>query len=87
MRRRKRPTTDLSGRDSFHVLASNGAQLAVKAAAPHALLVAQRVAEKSKDGIVLTVDRHSLFGPSVPVYRVTRTEAGAVFTLTLNPVD
>lgn len=85
MGRSRRRDTSLEGRDTFHVL-SGGSQLAVKGAAPHALNVAQRKAEQSKEGTVLTVERHSLFGPAVPIYRVTRTEDGTVFTST-NPVD
>lgn len=81
MVRSRRRDTSLEGRDTFHVL-SDGSQLAVKGAAPHALNVAQRKAEQSKEGIVLTVERHSLFGPATTIYRVTRTPEGVVFTNT-----
>lgn len=85
MRRRKRDTV-LAGRDTFVVLDSAGAQLAVKGAAPHALNAAQHAAEKAEGKIVLTVDRRSLFGPPVTLYHVTRTEDGIVFT-DANPED
>lgn len=78
--KRRRRTETLAGRDTFHVLDPSGVQLAVKGAAPHALTVAQKIAEKSPDEIVLTVDRRSLFGPAVQLYRVTRAECGTVFT-------
>jgi hypothetical protein len=86
MARRKKSSPPVEGRDSFHVLTDTGAQLSTKGAAPHALLVAQRAAEQSKEEITLTVERRSLFGPKVTIYRVTRVESGAVFTNT-NPVD
>lgn len=79
-RTRKKRAQVLAGRDTFHVLAPDGGQLAVKGEAPHALLVAQRVAEMSPTEVVLTVERRSLFGPEVLIYRVTRTENGTVFT-------
>jgi hypothetical protein len=80
MRRRK--PASLAGRDSYHVLDGTGAQLAVKGAAPHALVVAQGLAQKHVEPVVLTVSRRSLFGPAVTLYRVTRTEQGDVFTNT-----
>lgn len=86
MARIKRTAT-LAGRDTFHVHTANGSQLAVKGEAPHALVVAQGIAERSTDEIVLTIDRKSLFGPSVTLFRVTRTETGDVFTNTENNVD
>lgn len=87
MARRVRRTTTLAGRDTYHVHAANGSQLAVKSEAPHALVIAHRVAERSTEPVVLTVDRKSLFGPSVTLFRVTRTEEGLVYTNTINAVD
>lgn len=86
MARIKRTAT-LYSRDTFHVHTANGSQLAVKGEAPHALVVAQGIAERSTDEVVLTVDRKSLFGPSVTLFRVTRTETGDVFTNHVNNVD
>jgi hypothetical protein len=82
LRSRKKRAPALAGRDTFHVLAPDRDQLAVKGEAPHALLVAQRVAETSPNTITLTVERRSLFGPSVTIYHVTRNERGTVFTNT-----
>lgn len=86
MARIKRTIT-LYSRDTFHVHTANGSQLAVKGEAPHALVVAQGIAERSTDEVVLTVDRKSLFGPNVTLFRVTRTETGDVFTNHVNNVD
>lgn len=86
-RARVKRTTTIAGRDSYHVHTTTGSQLAVKGEAPHALGVAQRIAERNSEPIVLTVDRKSLFGPSVTLFLVTRDEAGAVFTNTINAVD
>lgn len=86
-RTRIKRTGTIAGRDSFHVHTANGSQLAVKGEAPHALVVAQGIAERSTEHVVLTVDRKSLFGPSVTLFRVTRDEDGAVFTNTVNLVD
>lgn len=85
-RAKARPKLD-AGRDTFHVLTADGAQLSVKGAAPHALNVAQKCAERSPDEVTLTVRRRSLLGPSVDIYRVVRVEGGAVYTRTLNPDD
>lgn len=87
MSRRIRRTQTIYSKDTFHVHTANGSQLAVKGEAPHALVVAQGVAERSTEEVVLTVDRKSLFGPSVTLFRVTRDEAGAVFTNTVSRED
>jgi hypothetical protein len=85
MARRKKPAA-LAGRDTYAVLDPAGTVLAEKGAAgpvapgSHALTVAQRIAEKHYKEIVLTVERRTLFGPAVPIYRVTRTADGTVFT-------
>lgn len=83
-RKKKKRSPALAGRDTFHVLAPDSGQLAVKGEAAHALNVATRFAEKGTPK--LTVERRSLFGPSVTVYQVTRTQDGVVHTNT-NPVD
>jgi hypothetical protein len=79
-RRKRRPDSLTPGKDAFYVLTTNGAQIAVKGAAPHALNIAQRTAEMGTEPIVLTVERRSLFGPRVEIFRVTRVTTGDVFT-------
>lgn len=75
----------LAGRDIFAIVGHS--PLIEKEAAPHALTVAQRIAEKAGEPLILTVERQSLFGPKVSIYRVTRTEDGDVYTRTLSPED
>jgi len=83
--RRKSPAP-LVGRDTYVVLDPDGTVLVERGAAgpvapgSNALTAAQRVAELYGKEVVLTVERRTLFGPAVPIYRVTRTADGTVFT-------
>lgn len=73
------------GKDAYHVV---GAQPEViRPAAAHALTVAQRLAERASEPVVLTIERRTLFGPGVLMYRVTRDKDGKVYTNTINPQD
>lgn len=82
----RRRDTSLEGKDTFHVLDPKGVQIAVKGSASpiapgaQALNVAQRAAEQYDKPVVLTVERRTLFGDPVVLYRVTRDEHGVVFT-------
>lgn len=72
----------LAARDTYHVM-SGGSQLAVKGAAPHALVTGHRIAERAPEPIVLNITRRSLFGPEAVLYVVTRDEDGRVWTNTI----
>jgi hypothetical protein len=81
---RKKKSSTPAGRDTYHVLAG-GSELATKSAAPHALNIATRFAERGTP--TLTVIRRSLFGPSTTLYRVDRDEHGTVFTTRVDAQD
>ena len=87
MPRKKKKPAVAAGRDTFIVLGPGGTVDCTKGAAPHALNVAQRLAEKHTEPATLYVERRSLFGPATQLYRVVRDEHGTVFTTTLNAVD
>jgi hypothetical protein len=72
-----RPSAD---KDTYHVLDPKGVQIGTKTEAAHALVFAHRAAEQYPTEVVLTVERRTLFGPAVALYRVTRDEGGTVFT-------
>jgi hypothetical protein len=82
----RKKTGTLAARDTYHVLGPQG-ELAVKGAAPHALVTAQGRAQRMDGEVTLTVERRSLFGPSATLYRVVRTEDGTVYTSTINAED
>jgi hypothetical protein len=87
-RTRKKKTRVPAGKDSFHVLAGDLRELATKGEAPHALTVAQRIAEQKCTGpTTLTVVRRSLFGPATTLYRVDRDEHGIVLTTRVDAQD
>lgn len=81
-----RKNAALAGKDTFHVIDPTGVVIITKGEASpiapgaHALVTAHRVAEQYGKPVVLTVERRTLFGPAVQLYRVTRTEDGTVFT-------
>lgn len=86
MPRKKRSST-LAGRDTFHVLGPAG-ELAVKGAAAHAMVTAQERAMRAfTDPVTLTVERRSLFGPAATLYRVTRAQDGTIYTTTITTED
>lgn len=87
MPRKKRATSTLAARDTFHVIGPQG-ELAVKGEAPHALVTAQERAMRNFAAPVeLIVERRSLFGPAAQLYSVTRTELGHIHTRTIESVD
>lgn len=83
---RTQKSSTLAARDTYHVVGPTG-ELAVKGEAPHALVVAQGRAERWGSEVTLTVERRSLFGPVAKLYRVDRTQDGAVYTTTTNAED
>lgn len=88
MPRKTKRTSTLAGRDTYHVLGPAGEELAVKGEAAHAMTTAQERAMRNfADTATLTVERRSLFGPPAELYRVVRTEDGAILTYTIEPVD
>ena len=92
MPRKTKRTQDLSARDTYHVVGPTG-DLAVKGpAGPQdpaaiALVTAQGQATHAKVPVTYHVERRSLFGPSVRLYRVERTEDGRVLTWKIEAVD
>lgn len=84
---RTNKTSTLAARDTYHVIGPSG-ELAVKGEAPHALVVAQGLAERWSDGdpVTLIVTRKSLFGPSAKLYRVDRKD-GTIYTTTISSED
>jgi hypothetical protein len=92
MPRKKRATSTLAARDTYHVVGPSG-DLAVKGpAGPQdpgalALVVAQAHAITAPDPIELRVERRTLFGPPVTLYRVVLDAEGVVKTFTVNHVD
>ena len=65
-----------TARDTYHVMAPKDTQLAVKDAAQTALVRAQTLAYDGEPGLELRVERRTLFGPPVTLYRVVRDEEG-----------
>lgn len=87
MPRKRKRTSDLAARDTFHVIGPQG-ELAVKGAAPHALVTAhERALRTFTEPVTLTVERRSLFGPAAQLYRVVRDEDGSITTHTIQSVD
>ena len=92
MPRTKRATSTLAARDTYHVVGPSG-DLAVKGpAGPQdpaalALVVAQAHAITAAEPVELRVERRTLFGPPVSLYRVVLDEEGVVKTYTINAED
>lgn len=87
MPRKRRASSTLAARDTYHVVGPRG-ELAVKGEAAHALVTAQERAMRNfADEVTLTVERRSLFGPTTTLYRVTRTEDGRVLSRAVDPQD
>lgn len=85
-----------AARDTYHILGPNGAELDVRGYDPSfptdtqdrlALGIAQQRAFDFEAPATLTVERRSLFGPAVTVYRVVHEEDNAVVTYIVNAVD
>lgn len=75
------------GRDAYRVLDQDGEVVAVRGYPDIALTTAQRLAEDYGEEVTFYVERQSLFGPSVELWRVVRDDAGAVWTHTTNQED
>jgi hypothetical protein len=86
MPRKRQTSAALAARDTYHVVGPQG-DLAVKGAAPHALVTAQGRALRMDGEVTLTVERRSLFGPTTAIYLVDRIEDGTVYTTTINEED
>lgn len=87
MPRKKRASSTLAGRDTYHVVGPQG-ELAVKGEAAHALVTAQERAMRNfADEVTLTVERRVLFGPAATLYRVTRTKDGSILSRAVDPQD
>jgi hypothetical protein len=87
MARKTKSTSVLAARDTYHVVGPEG-DLAVKGAAPHALVTAhERAMRQYMGAVTLTVERRTVFGPRAPLYRVVRDEHGTIYTQTLSVED
>jgi len=79
--RRRRAQAE-AGRDAFHIRAGEN-RLTPKpyAAASLALVAAQERAMRAFDQpAVLTVERETIFGPTVELFKVVRDEDGVILT-------
>lgn len=86
-RRRRKPRNEhaAQGKDSFIVRTPGGEKLNDTAWPMVALVLAQGRAIKGP--AVLCVERRSLVGPPVVLYRVERDDCGIVTTTTVNEED
>ena len=76
------------GDDAYRVLDAAGKELAVRGMKALALIAAQeRALRNYTEPTQLIVERRSLFGQPVTLYRVVREEDGAVSTYTVNRED
>lgn len=88
MARRRKPQPEPLGSTTFHGLDEMGGEIIPPKPHPmFALTSTQTFALNGPDEGVYTVERRTLFGPPTQLYRVTRTEDGAVHTLTLTKED
>jgi len=89
-KRRARVVKDPKLRESsttFHVFDGDGNERTP--AQPVQALALVRAQKLAQDDVVDTfyVERHTLFGPPVELFRVLREEDGSVSTYTINPED
>lgn len=88
---RKKPKRDNHpklGNETFRVRDIDGAEvIPPQVSAGVALSKAQNLAVRTSEQYTYFIERQTLFGDPVDLYRVERTEGGSVFTYTLSRED
>jgi hypothetical protein len=87
MARAKKGTVPV-GNEAYRVLTEDGREIAIKGMKSLALLAAQERAQRDyTEPVKLVVERRTLFGAPVILYRVVRDEDGVIHSATINAVD